>query len=418
MASPIQSHQGILNGNLKQEEEESFPYAMQLVNSCALPMALQSTIELGVFDILAKAGPGAKLSPSQIVAQMPTKNPEATVMLDRILRMLASHSVLGCSVVADEFGSYQRLYSLSPVSKHFVRNEDGVSLGPLMALLQDKVFLDSWPQLKDAILEGGIPFNRVYGMHAFEYPSMEPRFNQVLNTAMLNHTTIVIKQTLESYKGFEQLRQLIDVGGGLGVTLNLITSRYPHIKGINFDLPHVIQHAPPYPGVEHLGGNMFESIPKGDNIFMKWILHDWNDEHCVKLLKNCYNAIPHDGKKGRKGLDKNLLPWQPKLDLAASNMNVLSVIFGLWSSLIGDIHCATHGLKAIELGVFDILAKVRPGAKLSPSQIVAQMPTKNPDVAIPHSQAVGQQLCAWLCCGCKRWELWVFPEALQSCACV
>nr|POF25887.1 caffeic acid 3-o-methyltransferase [Quercus suber] len=144
MASPIQSHQGILDGNLKQEEEESFHYAMQLVNSCALSMALQSTIELGVFDILAKAGPRAKLSPSQIVAQMPTKNPEATVMLDRILRMLASHSVLGCSVVADEFGSYQRLYSLSPVSKHFVRNEDGVSLGPLMALHQDKVFLGSW----------------------------------------------------------------------------------------------------------------------------------------------------------------------------------------------------------------------------------------------------------------------------------
>ena len=114
MASPIQSHQGILDGNLKQEEE-SFSYAMQLVNTCALPMALQSTIELGIFDILAKAGPGAKLSPSQIVAQMPTKNPEATVMLDRILRMLASHSVLGCSVVADEFGSYQRLQSFSCV---------------------------------------------------------------------------------------------------------------------------------------------------------------------------------------------------------------------------------------------------------------------------------------------------------------
>ena len=141
MASPIQSHQGILDGNLKQEEEESFPYAMQLVISCALPMALQSTIELGVFDILAKAGPGAKLSPSQIVAQMPTKNPEATVMLDRILRMLASHSVLGCSVVSDEFGSYQRLYSLSPVSKHFVRNKNGVSLGHLLALSQERLLL-------------------------------------------------------------------------------------------------------------------------------------------------------------------------------------------------------------------------------------------------------------------------------------
>ena len=145
MASPIQSHQGILDGNLKQEEEEeSFPYAMQLVNSCALPMALQSTIELGVFDILAKAGPRAKLSPSQIVAHLPTKNPDAATMLDRILRMLACHSVLGCSVVADDFGSFQRPYSLSPVSKHFVRNEDGVSLGHLLALSQDEVFIKSW----------------------------------------------------------------------------------------------------------------------------------------------------------------------------------------------------------------------------------------------------------------------------------
>ena len=64
--------------------------------------------------------------PSQIVAHLPTKNPNAATMLDRILRMLACHSVLGCSVVVDDFRSFQRLYSLSPVSKHFVRNEDGV----------------------------------------------------------------------------------------------------------------------------------------------------------------------------------------------------------------------------------------------------------------------------------------------------
>lgn len=103
-------------------------------------------------------------------------------------------------------------------------------------------------QLKDAILEGGIPFNRVHGTHAFEYPALDPRFNQVFNTAMFNHTTVVMKKILESYKGFEQLKQLVDVGGGLGVALNLITSKYPHIKAINFDLPHVIQHAPHYPG--------------------------------------------------------------------------------------------------------------------------------------------------------------------------
>ena len=66
---------------------------------------------------------------------------------------------------------------------------------------------------------------------------------------MLNHTNIVIKHIIESHKGFKQLRQLVDVGGSLGVTLNLITSKYPHIKGINFDLHHVIQHAPTYPDI-------------------------------------------------------------------------------------------------------------------------------------------------------------------------
>uniref|UniRef100_A0A0A0L2S7 O-methyltransferase C-terminal domain-containing protein n=1 Tax=Cucumis sativus TaxID=3659 RepID=A0A0A0L2S7_CUCSA len=48
--------------------------------------------------------------------------------------------------------------------------------------------------------------------------------------------------------------------------------------------------------VEHVEGDMFEHVPKGDAIFMKWILHDWNDDKCVKLLKNCYDAIPNDGK--------------------------------------------------------------------------------------------------------------------------
>lgn len=86
-------------------------------------------------------------------------------------------------------------------------------------------------------------------MHAFEYSGVDSRFNHVFNAAMYNHTTIVIKSILNLYKGFEHLKQLVDVGGGLGVTLNQIISKYPHINGINFDLPHVIGQAPSYPGM-------------------------------------------------------------------------------------------------------------------------------------------------------------------------
>jgi caffeic acid 3-O-methyltransferase / acetylserotonin O-methyltransferase len=89
----------------------------------------------------------------------------------------------------------------------------------------------------------------VHGTHAFDYPSLDSRFNQIFNTAMISYTKIVMNKFLESYNGFKGIKRLVDVGGGLGVSINLITSKHPDIYGINFDLPHVIQHAPSYPGM-------------------------------------------------------------------------------------------------------------------------------------------------------------------------
>lgn len=103
--------------------------------------------------------------------------------------------------------------------------------------------------MKDAILEGGLPFEKAHGMNLFEYPKTEPRFNKVFNRAMLNHSTVIMKKMLETYKGFEGLKEVVDVGGGVGAMLNMIISKYPHIKGINYDLPHVIADAPHHPGI-------------------------------------------------------------------------------------------------------------------------------------------------------------------------
>ncbi|KAF7843844.1 Caffeic acid 3-O-methyltransferase [Senna tora] len=142
-------------------------------------------------------------------------------------------------------------------------------------------------------------------MDLIEYLEKDSEFNKYFNTALTQHSCIVMKKVLESYKGFENINTLVDVGGGLGFSLSMITSKYPHIKAINLDLPHVIQHAPPYPGVEHVAGDMFESVPKADVILMKvveddvtlqWIFCSWSDKKCVKLLKNCYAAIPENGK--------------------------------------------------------------------------------------------------------------------------
>ncbi|XP_047337324.1 caffeic acid 3-O-methyltransferase-like [Impatiens glandulifera] len=279
---------------IEDEEEENRAYATQLLTSLSLPMTMQAAIDLNVFEIISKAGHGVMLSPLEIVSEIPCKNPIAHVMLERILKLLTSFNVLTTTTTNGE-----PRYGLAPVAKYFVKNEEGVSFAPFMTAFHDKVMVGSWYHLKKSVVEGGVAFHWENGKNPFDYQGVDPRYNDVFNRAMLNHTNMMIKELLLTYRGFHKDMEsmtLVDVGGGLGHTLNSIISIYPKIKGINFDLPHVICHAPRYLGVTHIEGNMFDSVPKGDVIFMKWILHDWNDEDCLKLLKNCYKALPSKGK--------------------------------------------------------------------------------------------------------------------------
>ncbi|KAL6006605.1 hypothetical protein ACLOJK_032098 [Asimina triloba] len=89
-------------------------------------------IELDVLEIIAKAGPAAQLSAAEIASHITTKNAAAPIMLDRILRLLASYSILTCAHRTLHNGQLERLYGLAPVCKFLVRNEDGVSMAPLL----------------------------------------------------------------------------------------------------------------------------------------------------------------------------------------------------------------------------------------------------------------------------------------------
>lgn len=304
-------------------KEEACLFAMQLASASVLPMVLKSAVDLNLLELIKKAGPGSFVSPAQLAAQIPTTNPEAHVMLDRILRLLASYSVVNCRLRTLPHGGVERLYGLAPVCEFLTKNDDGVSMAPLVLMNQDKVLIESWYHLKDAVLDGGIPFDKAYGMTSFEYHGTDPRFNKVFNQGMSNHSTIIMNKILEEYEGFHGLESIVDVGGGTGATLNMIVSKYPTIKGFNFDLPHVVEDAPSYPGVEHVGGDMFVSVPKGDAIFMKWICHDWSDEHCHKILKKCHEALPENGKVI---LAECILPDAPDTGLSTKNTVHVDVI--------------------------------------------------------------------------------------------
>ncbi|KAL2466563.1 O-methyltransferase family protein [Abeliophyllum distichum] len=64
-------------------------------------------------------------------------------------------------------------------------------------------------------------------------------------------------------------------------------------------LPHVVAGLIGTKNLSYVGGDMFESIPPVDAILLKWILHDWSDEECVKILKNCKEVIPSKAKGGK-----------------------------------------------------------------------------------------------------------------------
>ncbi|EFH63948.1 O-methyltransferase family 2 protein [Arabidopsis lyrata subsp. lyrata] len=277
--------------------------AESIVNTVAFPMVLKAAFELGVIDTIAAAGNGTWLSPYEIARSLPTKptNPEAPVLLDRLLRLLVSHSILKCRMIETgengQTGKIERVYAVEPVCKYFLRDSDGSgSLVSLFMLLHTEVFFKTWTNLKDVILEGRDAFNSAHGMKIFEYINSDEQFAELFNRAMSEPSTMIMKKVLELYRGFEDVNTLVDVGGGNGTVLGLVTSKYPHIKGVNFDLAQVLTQAPFYQGVEHVPGDMFIEVPKGDAVFMKWILHDWTDEHCIKILKNCWKSLPEKGK--------------------------------------------------------------------------------------------------------------------------
>ncbi|CAH2035077.1 unnamed protein product [Thlaspi arvense] len=282
------------------EEENLSLYAMVLSSSSVLPMVLKTAIDLGLFDILAGSDPSSPLSASQISSLLSnqTQKHHDSSLINRILRCLASYSIVTCSVSIDKSEPVS-VYGLAPVAKYFTKNQDGGgSLAPLVNLFQDKAVIDIWYNLKDSVLEGGLPFNKTHGSSAVELVGRDSRFREVFQSSMRGFNEVFMEEVVNNYTGFDGLNSLVDVGGGDGSVLSKIISKHPHIiKAINFDLSSVINtSSSASPRIENVAGDMFTSIPKGEAIFMKWMLHSWDDEHCVKILRNCYQSLPLNGK--------------------------------------------------------------------------------------------------------------------------
>ncbi|THU47869.1 hypothetical protein C4D60_Mb09t20200 [Musa balbisiana] len=129
---------------LEEEEEETGACALQLGSSCVLPFTLKAPIKLRLLDIIVEAGPGAMLSPVDIAARLPTENPQAATMVDRMLRLLAANSVVSCTVETVADGRSSRKYGAAPICKYLTKNEVGVYVAALALMQQYKLMVDTW----------------------------------------------------------------------------------------------------------------------------------------------------------------------------------------------------------------------------------------------------------------------------------
>ncbi|XP_050235326.1 (R,S)-reticuline 7-O-methyltransferase-like [Mercurialis annua] len=249
-------------------------------------MALTCVVQLGIPDIINSHG--RPLSISSIVEHInhPSLNSDR---LSRIMTFLARKRIFTAKPDPE---TTTILYGLTNSSKWLLRDSK-TSLAPMALLQTTPIMRSPWQYLTDIVKEEGTSaFAKSNGLDLYDLIAVNPEFNGLFSSAMDSSSMVTLEAVKSCYKdGFVGINSIVDVAGGTGAMIGEIVKEHPHIKGINFDLPHVVAVAPEYAGVTHVGGDMFTSIPPADALILKWVLHNWNDEECIKILKNCRKAI-------------------------------------------------------------------------------------------------------------------------------
>lgn len=163
-----------------------------------------------------------------------------------------------------------------------------------------------WAHLDDAVRESRPQWERAFGAttaNPFEAMYAEPERLREFLYAMRMGSMASAASMLDAYD-FAGHSCLLDVGGALGVISVEVAKRHPHLRAITFDLPAVRPLAEEYVAANGLSdritiaeGDMFaDALPKGaDVVHLSWILHDWDDERCARLLASCFQALPSGG---------------------------------------------------------------------------------------------------------------------------
>jgi hypothetical protein len=248
---------------------------------------LSVAVELGIPDLLA-AGPRS-------AAELAAAAGADADALNRMLRFLVSRDVLG--VTSD--GRYQN----NDVSNR-LRKDHPWPWRDWVLFFGSEWHWQIWQHAKHAILTGKSATVAATGHSFFEYVNrVNPEAAAAFNGAMAAGSRLQGLLVIESYD-FSRVKHLCDVGGGTGSILADVLAAHPDLRGTVLDLPELAAEARALfaaRGVgeraEFVGGSFFESVPGGCDLYTLYaIVHDWDDEACLKILGTIRRAM-NDGAR-------------------------------------------------------------------------------------------------------------------------
>lgn len=263
----------------------SFDQVTQLAVGHIRSSALNVAVTLRLADRIASGVTGV-----HDLARDTGVDPDA---LYRVLRLLASSGIFA--------ETDARVFALTPAAEA-LRTDAASSLHGLVAWLTDPFHHRVYADAMYAVITGRPAVERTAGVPIFEHFARTPTLSAIFNNAMTAFSAQVIPALLDAYD-FSGIQTLVDVGGGHGHVLASILQRYPAMRGVLFDVSHVVAGAEPLlagAGVDdrcrRVSGDFFRTaLPAADAYVLKHIVHDWDDEEALVILGNVRKALRRSG---------------------------------------------------------------------------------------------------------------------------
>jgi hypothetical protein len=271
---------------LKAAEPPPDAILMQMLLGPLMHQCICVATKLGIADLLAEK--------SQTAAELAAKTETHAPALYRVLRTLA-----GAGVFAENSDGK---FELTPVAE-LLRRDAPNSMRDFAIMLGEGWMWRAWEEMMYGVKTGGVPHEKVQGMASFEFFKRNKEAGEAFNRGMTSNTLRALPAIVEAYD-FHGVKKVVDIAGGHGLLLAGVLEANPQVQGILFDLPFVIEGAGELlekegvrDRVELASGDFFQSVPAGaDAYMMKHIIHDWDDEHSIKILQNIRSAMNENGK--------------------------------------------------------------------------------------------------------------------------